>query len=521
MVFDYLTLVHHFLQKAADTFPNKIAVIHNKNRLTYSLINQYSNSLANFLIRQDIKKGDRVGIFIDNSIEYIISYFAILKIGAIAVALNTEYTLDSLIYVLNDCSIKGLLCHKRKLNIIKKVLPHVPSLNFVILDDEISEDSSIPKLIGNLSIKTIVNSESQNPPSINVIDCDIASIVYTSGSTGKPKGVTLSHLNLVTNTKSINAYLKLTQEDKILVVLPFHYCYGKSLLHTHFMVGGTVVLDNRFAYPNVVLETMKQEQVTGFSGVPSTFQILLNHSSFANQSFPHLRYITQAGGAMAPHITKKLMESLPDKKIFIMYGATEASARLSYLEPSELNRKLGSIGKAIPNVELSIIKENGEKAGINKIGEIVARGSNIMQGYWNDPEETSQILKNDGYYTGDLARMDEEGFIYIVGRKKDMIKVGGNRVSAKAIEEIIIQYPDIDEVAIIGIEDTILGEAIKAYIVPKTDTIIVEENIRKFCLQRMPQYMQPKFYQFAASLPKNNSGKILKEILRQTHNQSN
>lgn len=511
MISDCFTTVHHFLEKSAERFPEKIAVIHDKNKITYALLNQSANQLANFLTKALMKKGDRVGILMKNSIDYIIAYFATLKVGGIPVALNTENSPDALAYIFNDCQIKLILCQSRNLKKLNAILPQTPLVNWVVFDHEIKPP--LPNEINKSTLPEILRHEPDDSPAVNVIDCDLASIVYTSGSTGKPKGVILSHLNLVTNTKSINEYLKLNSEDKILVVLPFHYCYGQSLLLTHFMVGGTVVLDNRFLYPNVVLETMQRERVTGFSGVPSTFYILLNRSSFASRSFPALRYITQAGGAMSPQITRKLIELLPDKKIFIMYGATEASARLSYLAPSDLPQKSGSIGKAIPNVELSIIKENGEKAGVNETGEIVARGSNIMQGYWNDPTETEKVLRNRCYYTGDLAKVDAEGFFYIVGRKKEIIKVGGNRVSAKEIEDVIIQYPDVVEVAVIGIEDSISGEAIKAYIVSKDNGLVTKQKIRLFCSKKIPLFKIPTNYEFVDALPKNSAGKILKGAL--------
>ena len=514
MQYTDITLVHHFLEKSAEKYPDKIAVIHDERKITYYSIDNAANNLANFLSKNNFKKGDRICIILKNSIEYIICYFAILKIGGIVVPLNTEATIESLIQILNDCSAKGLICHSMNLEKVQKVITSVPTIRLAICDNK-HAGSNTPKHFSEHVLYKIITTDTENIFNEKINNYDIASIIYTSGSTGKPKGVTLTHLNSVTNTKSIITYLELSEKDKVLIVLPFYYCYGKSLLHTHFIVGGTVVIDNRFVYPNLVLETMQREQVTGFSGVPSTFSILLNHSTFAKQNFPHLQYITQAGGAMAPHIIKKLKKILPDKKIFIMYGATEASARLSYLDPEMLEKKLGSIGKAIPGVTLTIVTEDGKKAKVNEIGEIVAQGDNIMLGYWNDPTETNSILKEDGYHTGDLARCDKDGFLFVTGRKRDIIKVAGNRLSAKEIEEILIQLPGIDEVAVIGVDDPILGEAIKAFIVPKDNKKISDETIKNFCLKKLPLYKLPKYYHFLPTLPKNESGKIMKEVLKQ------
>lgn len=500
-----ITLIHHLLENSSASLPTRTAVIHGYKKYNYEKINLNANKLANFILEQGICKGDRVGIFFENSIEYIISYFGILKTGAVAVPLNTELNPFNMHYILEDCAVSGLLCQKKYFNELKSQLPLISSLKWVVTQHETPETTNLLQIL-----------ENGNPadPAQPIIDADLAAIFYTSGSTGKPKGVTLTHLNIITNTKSINGYLKLNLDDKVLVVLPFHYCYGKSLLHTHFLVGGSVVLDNSFAYPQTVLDTMQQEKVTGFSGVPSTFQILLSRTNFALRQFPDLRYVTQAGGAMAPSVIEKLMGVLPNKKIFIMYGATEASARLSYLEPEELPRKIGSIGKAIPNVGLSVLKENGKPAAVDEVGEIVARGSNIMRGYWNDPEETRRVLSDNGYHTGDLGKMDSEGFFYVVGRTKDMIKVGGNRVSAKEIEEILLQHPKIMETAVIGQPDSFLGEAIVAYLVFKNGYEIPPNKLRQFCLAKMAAFKVPKHFYYLPELPKNNSGKIMKEALR-------
>ena len=231
-----------------------------------------------------------------------------------------------------------------------------------------------------------------------------------------------------------------------MVVLPFHYIYGKSLLNTHFFVGGSVVVDNRFLYPNVVLQTLQEQEVTGFAGVPSTFTILLNRSNLKALKFPKLRYVTQAGGAMAPAVQKEVAAVFAPARLFIMYGATEASARLSFLDPDDLPCKWGSIGKAIANVELFVADDLGRPLPAGEEGEIVARGSNLMSGYWNHPEEAEKVLRNGLYSTGDIGRMDAEGFLYIVGRTRDMIKIGGNRVSAKEIEEALHEHPDVVEV---------------------------------------------------------------------------
>lgn len=507
--------VNNFLECSTQKHPDKNAIWYNNEWMTFSRIDILSNKLGNYLKETGIHRGDRVGLLYENSFDYVIAYYAILKTGAVTVALNTDITSENLTYLLNDSGAKAIITNNKYSKRLLPALEKLSNLNLVIVNnDDLSQYQKFEhKNLANLN--EIYAYNKSNHPGVRCIDIDLASIVYTSGSTGKPKGVTLNHLNIVSNTRSIVEYLELTQDDRIMVVLPFYYIYGKSLLNTHFFAGGSVVIDNRFAFPNVILETMQKTQVTGFSGVPSTFMILLNQSSVRKRKFESLRYLTQAGGAMAPIIQKEVAKVFAPAKLFIMYGATEASARLSYLDPDMLHKKWGSIGKAIPNVDLFIADDQGRMLPKDKTGEIAARGSNIMVGYWNDLEETSKVLKNGLYYTGDLGRMDEDGFLYVVGRIKDMIKVGGERISAKEIEEAILEIEEIHEAAVIGVEDQTLGEAIKAFIVSKDKNNGGDENkIRDILRHKLPSFKIPKYFEFRESLPKNESGKILKAILK-------
>jgi acyl-CoA synthetase (AMP-forming)/AMP-acid ligase II len=345
-------------------------------------------------------------------------------------------------------------------------------------------------------------------------ETDLAVIIYTSGTTGKPKGVMLSHHNISANTDSIIDYLHLTADDSVMVILPFYYSYGASLLTTHIKAGATLVIDNRFLYPNVVLDTMEKEGVTGFAGVPSHYAILLRKSALKNYRLPKLRYVTQAGGAMSPVMIEECINILPHVQFYVMYGQTEASARLSYLEPGSLRQKMGSIGKAIPNVELNVLNEQGQKVKSGETGEIVARGENIMMGYWNAPAETALVLREQGLYTGDLAKVDEDGFIYVVSRKKDMIKCGANRISPFEIEDVVCKMQGIMECAAVGVPDEILGEAIKLFVVPAESLAVTDKDIAIFCKQNLASFKMPKQIQFIAQLPKTASGKIKREELK-------
>ena len=495
-------LIHNFLTNSAKDYPDKDAVVHQDKRMSYAQLNVSSDAFAVLLIEKGIKRGDRVAIFLENSCEYVISYFGILKSSACVVALNSQQVARELALPLKDCCPRIVITDLRHSNTVSTALESCRhQVELLIVD----EDGLLDK--------------AQNS-TLQAGDCDskdLAMIIYTSGTTGKPKGVMLTHENLCVNAESIIKYLDLTAQDKMMVILPFYYSYGTSLLTTHVKIAGTLILDNRFVYPNVIINTMIKEGVTGFAGVPSHFAILIRKSAIRKYKFPALRYVTQAGGAMPPAMIKEFIEILPDIKFFVMYGQTEASARLSFLPPEQLFKKMGSVGKGIPGVELEILGENRERLKPGETGEIVARGRNIMKGYWNAPEETALVLKEEGLFTGDLARRDKDGFIYIISRKKEMIKSGANRISPLEIEDALAGLSGVVECAAVGVPDEILGEAIKLYVVVKDPGITVKD-IMIFCKNNLAFYKLPKEVEIISELPKTASGKIRRRILAElTH----
>jgi len=494
-------LIHEFLRNSAKAYENKIAVVHDGHRLSYTELNDLSDAFAATLYKGGVQKADRVIMFLNNSIEYLIAYFAILKAGAVIVALDAKLVSREFLNVYKDSMPKAILTDDKNYQTIK---------SFNIVNDGIK---LLPININRITAQPIPFS---CPP---CSENDLAMIIYTSGTTGNPKGVMLSHLNLSANADSIIKYLHLTENDKVMVVLPFFYSYGNSLLTTHIKIGGTLVINNRFLYPNLVLEEMIAEGVTGFAGVPSSFSILIKKSSIRKYRFPKLRYVTQAGGAMAPPMIEDFLKIIPGVQFYVMYGQTEASARLAYLEPRYLKEKIGSIGKAIPGVELVVTNKTGTpvKPGVKgetgEAGEIRAKGKNIMLGYWNSPDETVQTIKNGWLFTGDLARIDEDGFIYIIDRKKDIIKSGANRISPLEIENIVLQLPGVHDCAAVGIKDDLLGEAIHLFIVGAGFSI-EKKDILLYCKKNLASYKLPKKIKFVSELPKTSSGKIKRQVLK-------
>jgi acyl-CoA synthetase (AMP-forming)/AMP-acid ligase II len=498
-------LVHHFLESSSQKYPEKIAVYHGGFTATYEQINSLSNRLARLFLKKGLAKGDRVLLVMENSLEGIACYYGILKAGGICVEIHDRSTPAEVSYYIENSGARICILSRACMN-------RLGGINISVL---ISPGAPPEDFSGNFVPWAAAETMPDSNPDIPVMENDLAAIVYTSGSTGKPKGVMLSHGNLFSNMRSIVSYLNLSESDRVMAVLPFYYVYGKTLLNTHFMVGGSLVINNRFAFPNAVVKEMIDKEVTGFAGVPSTFAMLLNRSIFPKSSLPSLRYITQAGGAMAPALTKRLLKSNNSASLFIMYGATEASARLTYLPPEKLiGDKLGSIGIPIPDVEITIRDDEGHELGPFEVGNICATGPNIMSGYWQDPEETSKVLKPWGLVTGDLGHKDKEGFIFLTGRKKEMLKIGGERVSPKEIEDAIMESGMVHEVNISGRPDELLTEVPAACIVPLNSDTFDLNALKQYLSERLSSHKNPKFWYILKSLPKKPSGKIDKEALK-------
>lgn len=505
------SLIHNFLENSAEQYPDKIALVHDDQRSTYAHINRRANRLSNYLLKAGIQPGDRVVFIYENSLEYVITYYAILKTAAVAVPLSTDLKPNAYEYLISEITPFSIIISKRFIRLFK-VISHEILQNCIVITPK-GDDVLHKALEPTLSFSDIISKGNINDIKLNIDQNKLASIIYTSGSTGPPKGVMLTHKNIVSNTASIIRYLELTEIDIQMVVLPFFYVMGKSLLNTHVAAGGTVVLNNQFAYPAKVINQMINEKVTGFSGVPSTYAYLLHKSPLGKyrDELTSLRYCSQAGGHMADAVKIKLREILPDHtKIFIMYGATEASARLTYLHPDKYNRKLGSIGKPINGVNLKIVSESGGEVQRGEGGELVASGDNIMLGYWND-EGNSKVLSSIGYHTGDIGYQDEEGYFYVTGRKDNIIKVGGHKINPTEIEDALMATNLVIEVAVIGVPDDMLGNKIVAIVVPKENNL-TDDKLFLYISKNIPRTMMPSLIKLVRSLPKNASGKINRDM---------
>jgi len=474
------------------------AVWYGRELLTYGELRQRVHGWTAGLLGQGLSKGDRVGLFAENGPFFVTAYLAIIRAGLCVVPLQVDCSDKTLRQIITSTAMKRILVSAR---FFRSVQPLAESLGVPTIPQ-----SQEPILAGTDDI------------AIPAVDPgrDLAAIMFTSGSTGEAKGVMVSHRNIQCNTMDIREYAGITADDRVMVVLPFYYCYGASLLHTHLMAGGSLVLNNRFMFPEKVLDEMVEKSCTGLAGVPSTFQILLRKTRFARRRFPALRWLQQAGGRLPNPVICQLRQAVPEVKLFVMYGQTEATARLSYLDPGLIDEKLGSIGKGLPHTCLEVLKPDGTPVapGSDEVGEIVASGENITLGYWGDAEETGRFFRDGKLYTGDMAQVDQDGFIFLVERARDFIKSMGNRVSPKEIEDVIAELPQVIEVAVVGTPDEILGEATAAFVVTAGPNQLTADEVRDHCLGQLPNYKVPCRVEFLPSLPKTSNGKVDKLQLR-------
>ncbi|MCC7181525.1 MAG: acyl--CoA ligase [Acidobacteria bacterium] len=484
-------LLHQFLEEWAERTPDATALVEPARRTTYAELDSLANRFGHLYQRNGLARGDRVVIALENGVEMVAAYLGALKAGGVAAPLAGGARSDRLQHAIADCTPRVCVVDAGAARSLSLPSAGASAASHASADAHTVFVASSAPAAGPDDLHCALLDCPTDPLASNAADTDLAAIIYTSGSTGVPRGVMLSHRNFVANARSIVSYLQLTAADRVMCVLPFHYVYGLSLLHTHLAVGGSLVVENRAAFPNVVLEGMREHEVTGFAGVPSTFALMLHRSNLGAVELPRLRYVTQAGGGMPPAQITQWLERGPKADFYVMYGATEAAARLTYLPPADLPRKLGSIGRAIPGVEIQVTTEAGRRAGPGETGELVARGENISSGYWNNPEETAERFGPGGYRTGDLGYADEEGYLYLVGRRHDMIKVGANRVGAKEIEEVLHQHPAVFEAAVVAAPHPLLGEAPVAFVALKESLADAENALRAFCASRLAAYKVP------------------------------
>lgn len=510
--------LEEFLEHSAARLPEKTALVCGDRRLTYREIDVEANRLAHALIESGVERGDRVAIFLDNSVEAVVSVFAVLKAGAVFMPVNPTTKTDKLTYILNNSRAKALIGLGRKLGALGEVWEHTSHLAVVIgVGSAPAEPGDGHKRFESYEERIAEWARRSTPPAKRCIDIDLASLIYTSGSTGNPKGVMLTHLNMVSAATSITTYLEMRESDVVVNVLPVSFDYGLYQVLMTFKVGGTLILEKSFAYPHAVLELMAREKVTGFPIVPTIAAILLQ-TDVSGYDLSSLRYLTNTAAALPTEHIQRLRRVFPQATLFSMYGLTECK-RVSYLPPEQLDIRTDSVGRGMPNEEVYVVDDDGNRVGPHVVGELVVRGANVMKGYWELPEETAKRLKPGPLpcemvlHTGDLFYADDEGYLYFVGRKDDIIKSRGEKVSPKEVENVLHAHPAVVEAAVIGVPDPLLGQAIKALVVLTPGSEVVERDLLRHCAARLEDFMVPKQIEIRDSLPKTGNGKINKRLL--------
>jgi len=505
-------LVHDFLERSAEQAPGKVALVCGGQRLTYAEVDAMANRLAHGLRERGVERGDRVILFLPNSVELVVGIFGVLKAGGTFVVVNASTKEDKLTYLVNNCRAKALITAGRQSRVATALMERAPSLDFAVLAGRgaVEEASSAPESV--VAFDQIQGAHaSERPPRVGAED-DLACLIYTSGSTGEPKGVMSAHSNVDFATTSIITYLENTADDVVINVLPLSFDYGLYQLLMTFKFGGTLVLERTFAYPAHVLKRMEEERVTGFPGVPTIFAILLQ-MDLDPYDLTSLRYITNTAAALPPSHIQQIRDKFPWATLYSMYGLTETKRTL-YLPPAQLDERPGSVGIAIPGTEVWIEDEEGNRLGPNQVGELVIRGEHVMQGYWENSEATAKRFRpgKNGErlcYSGDLFRQDEDGYLYFVSRKDDIIKSRGEKVAPKEVENVLYALPGVAEVAVIGVPDPVLGEAIKAIVVNRGREL-TEREVLQHCRAHLEDFMVPQSVEFRDALPKTSSGKIKK-----------
>ena len=511
-------VVHDFLTRCARRWPDKDACITPDRTLTYAQFETEATQFARALVDAGIDKGDRVGVFLENRAEAAIAIFGILRAGGAFVMINPTTKPDKACYILNDCAAKAVVMPERAGAAIEAIEDEVATVGAIFTCGPTPKNAPAPGAVPRFDFATHIAQFPDTPGPVRCIDMDLAAIIYTSGSTGRPKGVVMTHLNVICAATSVSEYLENVPEDIILNVLPLSFDYGLYQLLMAVKIGATLVLERSFAYPYQIVQRIKDEAVTGFPGVPTMYAMLLQMEDLDPAMFDSVRFITNTGAALpVPHI-ERLGALFRNARIYSMYGVTE-SKRCSYLPPEELQRRPASVGRGMPNEEVFVVDDDGNPVAPGEVGELVIRGSNVMQGYWELPEATAEVLRPGRYpwekvlYTGDLFKTDEEGYLYFVSRKDDIIKSRGEKVSPREVENVICEMPQVQQAAVIGIPDEILGQAVKAFVVLKPGVELGARDIMGHCTRRLEGFMVPKAVEFRDDLPKTSSGKVKHKAL--------
>ncbi|MEZ5628535.1 MAG: acyl-CoA ligase (AMP-forming), exosortase A system-associated [Rhodocyclaceae bacterium] len=508
-------LIHELPVKHAGATPDALALCDGDRRISYAQLDEEFGRAAALFSAQGLARRERVAVWLDKRAETVFALFGAARAGGVFVPVNPLLKPEQVEHILTDCNVRVLVTSVERLALLSEVLRRCHDLRTVVV---VGKPTTAALEVPGATLRHWDDRPERPLTASGIIDADMAAILYTSGSTGRPKGVVLSHRNLVAGAASVSEYLENTAEDRILSVLPLSFDYGLNQLTTSFHVGACAVLMN-YLLPRDVIRAVARERITGLAAVPPLW-VQLAQLEWPASIREHLRYFTNSGGHMPATVLAGLRKSLPEAKPVLMYGLTEAF-RSTYLPPSEVDRRPDSMGKAIPNAEILVVREDGVVCEAGEPGELVHRGVHVAMGYWNDPERTAERFRPapgqpDGLpmpemavWSGDTVKKDEAGFLYFVGRRDEMIKTSGYRVSPGEVEEIAYSAEVASELAAVGVAHPVLGQAVVLIAYADGDAAAVAEQLLSVCRQRLPAFMVPaQVLVRGEPLPRNPNGKI-------------
>lgn len=513
-------LLHQLVYDTTRRVPDLAALSYKEQSLDYGSLSREIEAAARALVGLGLKRGERLGIYLEKRIETVIAMFGAAAAGCVFVPINPILKPRQVGYILRDCNVRAVVTSSQRASDLAAEFDNSPDLSVIVLVDR--GGAAIPGHASKMiAWEEFMAGQGTGTPH-RVIDTDMAAILYTSGSTGNPKGVVLSHRNMVAGAKSVSQYLENSAEDRILSVLPLSFDAGLSQLTTAFAVGAKAVLLN-YLLPRDVIRACAEEAITGLTGVPPLW-IQLAELDWPERAWQSMRYFANTGGHMPFATLQRLRAALPQAKPYLMYGLTEAF-RSTYLDPAEVDRRPESIGKAIPNAEILVVRPDGGLCAPDEPGELVHRGALVSLGYWNDPERTAErfraapgqakamTLPEIAVWSGDIVRRDADGFLYFIGRRDEMIKTSGYRVSPTEIEEVVYSTGLVGAAAAIGVPHPRLGQGIIVVATPPQGGRLDREELLTKCRQNMPHYMVPLLIEERSTLPRNPNGKIDRKLL--------
>lgn len=505
------------LEAAAADHPDRQALVCGDAGLTFAAVDASANRLAQGLRRDGIAPGDRVMVCLDNVPECVVGIFGVLKAGAVLVLVNAGTKGGKLARLLADSGARGLLVGARKAAETAAVLAATPDLRTIVVVEEAG--ATLPPAVAAHSWRQWQQTVPATPLPRATAAADLACLLYTSGSTGMPKGVMHTHRSLGSATRSIAQYLELGAGDAVLSVLPLSFGYGLSQLLTTWLRAGRLVLERSFAFPQLTLQRMATERITGFAMVPTIAANLLRYD-LTKFDLSALRFVTIAGAGIAPAVLAELRQRLPHVRIYPMYGQTEC-IRATFLPPDEVDRRPTSVGRGMPDTEIWIVDGNGARLPPGSSGELVVKGPQLMQGYWNMPEATREKLRPGSQpgeqvlYTGDLFRLDADGWFHFVARMDDVIKTRGEKVSPREVEDVLHALEGVQTAAVVAAPDAILGEVVIACVVRKPGCVLAAKDVLAFCARHLEDFAVPKRVEFLEAMPTTANAKIDKQALRE------